>query len=880
MMKEQFVLYMRRILMTVIAAVTVLSAPLRAQTQTTEPLLIPQPAYISMQPGSLSLAGDVSVRTGSNSDEDRFAAGQLVGELKQVPGARPQIGGDGIPVLLSRGGPDSLGSEGYLLSISPGGIEVTAPAAAGIFYGVQTLKQLVRGSLRPDTSLACLRIVDTPVLRYRGWQDDISRGPIPTLEYLKKEVRELSAYKLNCMTLYTEHVFKLKKHPDIAPADGITAGEIKELIDYARNYHVEVIGNFQSFGHFYHILKLPAYAHLAETPNVLSPAFEESYQFLADVYSEIAPAYSSPLFNINCDETFGLGSGPARAMLDSLGKEGVYAYHINRINDLFTPYGKRMMMWGDIARDYPNIIPKLPRDLIVLPWGYHAATSFDSDILPFARMGFEFIVCPGVSCWRNVWPDLHTAVINISNFVRDGARHGAMGMLNTSWDDDGENLFNYNWYPLIWGAEVAWNPVIPDDMSRMDAVRTGRLAAFDKAFDPLFFGVNSDVFVRLLHRLSNLRRYAAAGGLTDGSFWRPLIDDAQKRSADTRAFADEAAAIQAELAVLSDLAGKNSVAVRAAAFAADRAVFMADRQLLREDMGKTVPAAAQPMLRQRLRELARRAGELKEEYRRLWNLENRPWWLEKNLVKYDAMIEELRSCGGHVFIEPDSSAFAHTRTVRLRPLFSADTLYYTLDGTDPGRRSALYNSPFHMKKSGRVTARVCSGGRLGAPMSKDIFVYDGPVKNITFAHAWAPQYAAAGAVTLVDGVNGSSNFREGGYLGFSRNDLDALFDLGRVRDLHELRADFLQDSGSWILFPEWVACYLSDNGVDFKEAGKVLNRIDQSLEGGMKQTFSIDLSGKRARYIRVQAKNTGLLPAWHKSGGGEAWIFVDEVEVR
>ena len=60
----------------------------------------------------------------------------------------------------------------------------------------------------------------------------------------------MADYKSNAFTMYTEHVFKLKKHPTIAPKDGITAEEVKELCAYAKRYHVEVIGNFQSFGEF------------------------------------------------------------------------------------------------------------------------------------------------------------------------------------------------------------------------------------------------------------------------------------------------------------------------------------------------------------------------------------------------------------------------------------------------------------------------------------------------------------------------------------------------------------------------------------------------------------------------------------------------------
>jgi hexosaminidase len=70
-------------------------------------------------------------------------------------------------------------------------------------------------------------------------------------------------------------------------------------------------------------------------------------------------------------------------------------------------------------------------------------------------------VAPGVSCWRNVYPDLNTAKINIFNFVRDGYKHKASGVLNTTWDDDGFNLFQNNWHGLAWGAEVSWKAPDP-----------------------------------------------------------------------------------------------------------------------------------------------------------------------------------------------------------------------------------------------------------------------------------------------------------------------------------------------------------------------------------------------------------------------------------
>jgi hypothetical protein len=100
-------------------------------------------------------------------------------------------------------------------------------------------------------------IVDYPKLKYRGWMDDISRGPIPNMEFLKRAIATLAEYKFNFFNLYTEHVFKLDQYPDIAPTDGLTAAEVKELEDYAKIFHIGLIGNQQCFAHAEETFKIP-----------------------------------------------------------------------------------------------------------------------------------------------------------------------------------------------------------------------------------------------------------------------------------------------------------------------------------------------------------------------------------------------------------------------------------------------------------------------------------------------------------------------------------------------------------------------------------------------------------------------------------------------
>ena len=205
--------------------------------------------------------------------------------------------------------------QAYRLTINRNFVRMEATTNTGLFYATQSLKQLYRyaflQSKGNEIALPCATITDWPNFKIRAWQDDISRGPIVSMDYLKRLIPQMAECKLNAFSLYTEHTFKTQCHPDIAPSDAFTADEIKELEEFCRPYHIQIIGNQQCFGHFEEILCNPFYSHLTDTKWNLNPAKEETYKFLEDHLREVARAYKSPYFNINCDETESLGQGYA-----------------------------------------------------------------------------------------------------------------------------------------------------------------------------------------------------------------------------------------------------------------------------------------------------------------------------------------------------------------------------------------------------------------------------------------------------------------------------------------------------------------------------------------------------------------------------------------
>ncbi len=259
----------------------------------------------------------------------------------------------------------------YSLEVRPHGIGGGAHTEEGLRYAAQTLIQLVRANRRGD-ALPCLTIHDAPALRWRGFQDDMTRGPSSKLETLKFEAA-LGAYlKMNLMSYYMEHQFAFKEHPEIGPKDGsLTPEDLRALVAFAKPLGIDILGNQQSFGHFGNILKHPQYAGLRETADILCPVREESYQLLDDMYCEACAVLPFPFFNVCCDETFGLGDGPSKELVRKIGVGGVYVRHVRRIHDLLAQkHGKRMMMWGDIILQHPKDLEEIPKDTIMLTWAY------------------------------------------------------------------------------------------------------------------------------------------------------------------------------------------------------------------------------------------------------------------------------------------------------------------------------------------------------------------------------------------------------------------------------------------------------------------------------------------------------------------------------
>ncbi|KKM03724.1 hypothetical protein LCGC14_1771530, partial [marine sediment metagenome] len=268
--------------------------------------------------------------------------------------------------------------QAYEMTVKAGGIEVRAFWAPGAYYGIQTLRDLlaVHGRTLPAT-----RIEDWPDFRRRGVYHDCSRGKVPTLKTLFGLIERLAHWKINELQLYIENTFRYRSHPAIGVGySPFTAADITRIQEHCKKHHVRLVGSLASFGHMEKILCLPEYAPLCEQPadlrtdhtGDLCPTDPGSIKLLRDLYEEFLPLLEARDFNACCDETRQIGKGRSRRRAERIGVGRVYLEFVLKIHKLCRKLGKRLNIWGDIILAHPELIPEIPKDIVMLNWAYHA----------------------------------------------------------------------------------------------------------------------------------------------------------------------------------------------------------------------------------------------------------------------------------------------------------------------------------------------------------------------------------------------------------------------------------------------------------------------------------------------------------------------------
>jgi hexosaminidase len=334
--------------------------------------LIPKPTSLVATGSSFDWTAESKIYVLENQDESKQIANYLAeliapatGFITQVESTSKAARKNGIVLLLSEN--KSLGEEGYNLKITEDQVFLEAYKAAGLFRGVQTVRQLLPAKIESDQlqsgpwEIASGSIQDAPNYEYRGAMLDVVRhffGP----EDVKRFIDLIAAYKMNVLHLHLSDDqgwrIEIKSWPNLTTHGGstqvgggkggfYTQKEYQEIVRYAQDRYITIIPEIDMPGHTN--AALASYAQLNADNKVkkmytgmrvgfssLVTDKEITYQFIDDVIGELAAITPGEYIHIGGDESHAT-------------KKKDYIYFVNRVREIVKKHKKKMIGWADIA---------------------------------------------------------------------------------------------------------------------------------------------------------------------------------------------------------------------------------------------------------------------------------------------------------------------------------------------------------------------------------------------------------------------------------------------------------------------------------------------------------------------------------------------------
>jgi hypothetical protein len=652
--------------------------------------LIPKPREVAPGEGAFSWDRDVALVVEPGNEDDGFAAATLI-EACRAWGVRPprlvaaqsaaEVGAGpviyaGDPCRLVPLGAifknegiaalEKVGEQGYFLQIRPDRIVVAGNTPVGVYYGVQTLMQLLPVKGAPPTP--ALEIIDWTVVRQRGFAIDSFAGEVYTPDALKAVVRRAAHYKMNAIVLYMENAFRFPSHPDLAEGrDTLTREEAMEVDAFARRHHLQLQPLFNSPAHMRFTLAHPNYKHLAEgtgmgAERIINVSHPETYPLLADLYGDLCASFSSPFIYMGGDEAFAFGAMASKELTQTIGVENLYLRHVKKIRDVVARHGKRLVVYGDPFEPgfFKNFgmkgyglegLSRIPRDVVIAPWHYGKTEEF-----PFGEqlnaLGFEQHLWSSNAAYLTLFPNIEGSAQNVETYTSRAHGLKALGVVHSDWNEPGQNtLSEFNW-PAgnVFFAEWAWA-----EHARPWA------EALPVAVES-FYGPGAKSLAETLRFLSSMRRYFGwgGGGFVDPGralFFSPLeprrlgqfaqswkdkegnervgipLEEAQ-RSLDE--FRRDWAQAREAFDAAKTAASRNRSHLDYVEFALAQQEAVADLVEARHLM--TLPEAqAAPRLKQAVGKLAQTYPALMRRFEELWRRVNKPLGVKGNLERFDAV---------------------------------------------------------------------------------------------------------------------------------------------------------------------------------------------------------------------------------------------------
>ena len=730
--------------------------------------LLPEPVSITKGVGNFKLKAN-TVLLAKTAEEKNTAA--LFNEYIKGLGLKAlpiKTSGSTAGSIMFKVGKAGAAKEGYQLSVNEKSILLNGNDAAGLFYGMQTLIQLLpmkqATAAQYPLAVEAVAISDYPRFQYRGMHLDVGRHFAP-VSFIKKYIDYLAYHKFNNFHWHlTEDQgwrIEIKKYPLLTQVGGCreqtlvgrygsdtydgkkycgfyTQAEVKEVVRYAASRHINVIPEIELPGHA--LAALSAYPQLGCTggpykasvtwgvfDDVFCAGNDGTFQFLQDVFDEVLPLFPSKFIHIGGDECpktrwKHCAKCQARMKKENLKDEHeLQSYFIQRIEKYLNSKGRNIIGWDEIL---------------------------EGGLAPNAT----------VMSWRG----------------EEGGIEAAKQHHNVIMTPGGWMYFDHS------------------QSSNEDSVTIGGFTTLEKVYgyEPIPAALSGDLAKYVLGAQANV--------------WTEYMNNTKK----------------VEYMIFPRMSALSEV------------LWSPKEKRNWEKFQQKLPSIF---------------GRYKS------------WGANFSNAYYDLQSKVIPTPGNGIGWELKSKN--HNGKIMVKQGNAEEVYQAPIAITQSGNWSAAFYGPDNQPQSNWI--------------QQQFYINKATGKSVTLAEAPHKNYAASGGFTLVDAVQNTMGMNKSAqFVGYSGGNMDAVVDLGTVTNISKITLHCFEQKPSWIYRPQFVVFYASEDGHQYQLLDSVINNEPK------KQLQYSSQKPTKARFVKIFAKNTPVIPEGNPGAGGKAWLMSSEIEVE
>jgi len=377
-------------------------------------------------------------------------------------------------------------TEGYILEIKDGQITITSSGEPGLFYGCQTLQQLLEDAKDQLVEIPSLRITDYPDVPYRAVHLDI-KYHLDTDHYYYEVIDRLARIKVNAIIVEFEDKLKYRA-PKIGADNAMTIDEFAALCRYAQDRNIEISPLVQGLGHVSFILKHDEYKHLRDNPAidwVLDPMNPETYKLVFSLYEDAIKATPNGKYlHVGGDEVRNYGNYTLGQKYGKTPLE-IQMYWLNKVCEFATAHNRIPIFWDDMLLKYSGLIgtteslslsneqiakiwkdnqQKLdqninlfPKNCVYMRWAYDNPQVLGNvkAMEWYKSHNLKVMGAPAAQNMSAMLPRNNSIFLPIKNFCRLSNDIKLDGLLCTLWDDSSPHFETF-WRGLYYYGSLSW----------------------------------------------------------------------------------------------------------------------------------------------------------------------------------------------------------------------------------------------------------------------------------------------------------------------------------------------------------------------------------------------------------------------------------------